>query len=381
MENKYNTCPVVDYDMDEKVNQEIKGHKLILDDEALTAIANLPELDYSGKFLLVIILSFAKGFGLSEKTLLEKSGMNERTLIRQRKKLNELGYLQYTPYKKYFVDLKKIKETSFSKQPDKMSGHSPDKMSGHSSDKMSDITNKEQYNNNINSAPLGCGSFSETKVSKKSPILGEAQNTNLEKEVESNYSFSSPLKTKIIELKTQYKNGKEKYIITVDEHTLLKKYKTDYHYTEDGIIKTLEYFYIIKQHPVNQEKGILGIVPQYYIEAQQYYSNLAEIHQANSGKKLEEYIPNTSTIVKLQIPTPKPLKVEKPNEWLEEDKFEDSNENEAIVPIVTSEVDTLLTMWQRAQELGYNFEEWSKKVTPPPHPEIWSLFLQKIKTI
>ena len=376
MENKYNTCPVVDYDMDEKVNQEVKGQKLILDDEALAAIANLPELDYSGKFLLVIILSFAKGFGLSEKTLLEKSGMNERTLIRQRKKLNELGYLQYTPYKKYFVDLKKIKETSFSKQPDKMSGHSPDKMA--------DITNKEQYNNNINSAPLGCGSFSETKVSKKSPILGEAQNTNLKKEIEPSCS-SSPLKTKIMELKTQYKNGKEKYIITVDEHTLLKKYKTDYHYTEDGIIKTLEYFYIIKQHPVNQEKGILGIVPQYYIEAQQYYSNLAGIHQANSGKKLEEYIPSTSTIVKLQIPTPRPLKTEKPNDWLEEDKFEDSNENEAetvaVVPIMTSEVDTLLTMWQRAQELGYNFEEWSKKVTPPPHPENWSLFLQKIKTI
>ena len=325
-------------------------------------------------------MSFAKGFGLSEKTLLEKSGMNERTLIRQRKKLNELGYLQYTPYKKYFVDLKKIKETSFSKQPDKMSGHSPDKMSGHSPDKMADITNKEQYNNNINSAPLGCGSFSETKVSKKSPILGEAQNTNLKKEIEPSCS-SSPLKTKIMELKTQYKNGKEKYIITVDEHTLLKKYKTDYHYTEDGIIKTLEYFYIIKQHPVNQEKGILGIVPQYYIEAQQYYSNLAEIHQTNSGKKLEEYIPSTSTIVKLQIPTPRPLKVEKPNEWLEEDSNENEAEKVAVVPIVTSEVDTLLTMWQRAQELGYNFEEWSKKVTPSPHPENWSLFLQKIKTI
>lgn len=341
----------------------------------MVAIANLLELDYSGKFLLVIILSFAKGFGLSEKTLLEKSGMNERTLIRQRRKLNELGYLQYTPYKKYFVDLKKIKETSFSKQPDKMAGHSPDKMA--------DITNKEQYNNNINSAPLGCGSFSETKVSKKSPILGEAQNTNLKKEIES--SYSSPLKTKIMELKTQYKNGKEKYVITVDEHTLLKKYKTDYHYTEDGVIKTLEYFYIIKQHPVNQEKGILGIVPQYYIKAQQYYSNLAEIHQANSGKKLEEYIPSTSTIVKLQIPTPRPLKVEKPNEWLEENKFEDSNENEVervvVMPITTSEVDTLFIMWQRAQELGYSFEEWSKKVTPPPQPENWNLFLQKIKTI
>ena len=36
MENKYNTCPVVDYEMDEKNNQDVKGHKLILDDEALT---------------------------------------------------------------------------------------------------------------------------------------------------------------------------------------------------------------------------------------------------------------------------------------------------------------------------------------------------------
>lgn len=354
-----------------------------MDDEPLEAIANLPGIDYSGKFLLIIILSFAKGFGLSEKTLLEKSGMSERTLIRQRKKLADLGYLKYIPYKKYFVDLKKIKEVSFLARADKLSGQEPDTLTGDSPDKMADITNKEQYNNNINSAPLGCGSFSETKVSKKSPILGEAQNTNLEKEEVS--SYSSLLKAKIMELKTQYKNGKEKYIITVDEHSLLKKYKTDYHYTEDGIIKTLEYFYIIKQHPVNQEKGILGIVPQYYNEARQYYSNLEKIHQANSGKKIEEYVSSTSTIIKLQIPTPKPLKAEKPNEWLKEDKLEDTNENEiekaTVVPITTSEVNTLLTMWQRAQELGYNFKDWSKKVTPQPHPEIWNLFLQKIKTI
>ena len=343
----------------------------------MKAINNLPEVDISGKHLLITLLSFGIGFAVSEKILVEASGMSEATIKRQRKKLADLGYLQYTPYKRYYVDLKKIKYvySQIKRHQSEFEGGISELPEGGISELH--ITNKEQYNNNINSAPLGCGSFSETEVSKKSPILGEAQNTSLEKEVESNYSSSSPLKTKIMELKTQYKNGKEKYIITVDEHTLLKKYKTDYHYTEDGIIKTLEYFYIIKQHPVDQEKGILGIVPQYYIEAQQYYSNLAEIHQANSGKKLEEYIPSTSTIVKLQIPTPRPLKVEKP----EEDKFEDSNENEAVVPIVTSEVDTLLTMWQRAQELGYNFEEWSKKVTPPPHPENWNLFLQKIKTI
>ena len=333
-----------------------------------------------GKVLLEALLSFADEFALPEKTLLRRSGLSESTLKRQRKKLNELGYIRYIPYKEYYVDIDKIRDAYSEKERCLRGPQEGIEKSPETGVFVNPITNKEQYNNNINSAPLGCGSFSETKVSKKSPILGEAQNTNLEKEIESSYA-SSPLKTKIMELKTQYKNGKEKYVITVDEHTLLKKYKTDYHYTEDGIIKTLEYFYIIKQHPVNQEKGILGIVPQYYIEAQQYYSNLAEIHQANSGKKLEEYIPSTSTIVKLQIPTPRPLKVEKPNEWLEEDKFEDSNENEAVMPIVTSEVDTLLTMWQRAQELGYNFEEWSKKVTPPPQPENWSLFLQKIKTI
>ena len=330
-----------------------------------------------GKVLLEALLSFADEFALPEKTLLRRSGLSESTLKRQRKKLNELGYIRYIPYKEYYVDIDKIRNAYSEKERCLREPQEGVEKNPETGVFVNPITNKEQYNNNINSAPLGCGSFSETEVSKKSPILGEAQNTSLEKEVEPSYS-SSPLKTKIMELKTQYKNNsKEKYVITVDEHTLLKKYKTDYHYTEDGIIKTLEYFYIIKQHPVNQEKGILGIVPQYYIEAQQYYSNLAEIHQANSGKKLEEYIPSTSTIVKLQIPTPRPLKVEKP----EEDKFEDINENEAVVPIVTSEVDTLLTMWQRAQELGYNFEEWSKKVTPPPHPENWSLFLQKIKTI
>ena len=380
MENEYNTCPTLRYNKNKKVNQNVKGHKLILDDDLLEAIFNLPDVDLGGKVLLEALLSFADEFALPEKTLLRRSGLSESTLKRQRKKLNELGYIRYIPYKEYYVDIDKIRDAYSEKERCLREPQEGVEKNPETGVLVNPITNKEQYNNNINSAPLGCGSFSETKVSKKSPILGEAQNTNPEKEVESSYA-SSPLKTKIMELKTQYKNGKEKYVITVDEHTLLKKYKTDYHYTEDGIIKTLEYFYIIKQHPVNQEKGILGIVPQYYIEAQQYYSNLAEIHQANSGKKLEEYIPSTSTIVKLQIPTPRPLKVEKPNEWLEEDKFEDSNENEAVVPIMASEVDTLLTMWQRAQELGYNFEEWSKKVTPPPHPENWSLFLQKIKTI
>ena len=376
MEDKYNTCPTLRYNKNKKVNQNVKGHKVILDDDLLEAILNLPDVDLGGKVLLEALLSFADEFALPEKTLLRRSGLSESTLKRQRKKLNELGYIRYIPYKEYYVDIDKIRNAYSEKERCLSEPQEGVEKNPETGVLVNPIINKEQYNNNINSAPLGCGSFSETEVSKKSPILGEAQNTNLEKEVESSYA-SSPLKTKIMELKTQYKNGKEKYVITVDEHTLLKKYKTDYHYTEDGIIKTLEYFYIIKQHPVNQEKGILGIVPQYYIEAQQYYSNLAEIHQANSGKKLEEYIPSTSTIVKLQIPTPRPLKVEKP----EEDKFEDINENEAVVPIVTSEVDTLLTMWQRAQELGYNFEEWSKKVTPPPHPENWNLFLQKIKTI
>ena len=380
MENKYNTCPTLRYNKNKKVNQNVKGHKVILDDDLLEAILNLPDVDLGGKVLLEALLSFADEFALPEKTLLRRSGLSESTLKRQRKKLNELGYIRYIPYKEYYVDIDKIRDAYSEKERCLREPQEGVEKNPETGVLVNPITNKEQYNNNINSAPLGCGSFSETKVSKKSPIWGKAQNTNLEKEVEPSCS-SSPLKTKIMELKTQYKNGKEKYVITVDEHTLLKKYKTDYHYTEDGIIKTLEYFYIIKQHPVNQEKGILGIVPQYYIEAQQYYSNLAEIHQANSGKKLEEYIPSTSTIVKLQIPTPRPLKVEKPNEWLEEDKFEDINENEAVAPIVTSEVDTLLTMWQRAQELGYNFEEWSKKVPPPPHPENWNLFLQKIKTI
>lgn len=376
MEDKYNTCPTLRYNKNKKVNQNVKGHKVILDDDLLEAILNLPDVDLGGKVLLEALLSFADEFALPEKTLLRRSGLSESTLKRQRKKLNELGYIRYIPYKEYYVDIDKIRNVYSEKERCLREPQEGVEKNPETGVFVNPIINKEQYNNNINNAPLGCGSFSETEVSKKSPILGEAQNTNLKEEIE-----SSPLKTKIMELKTQYKNGKEKYVITVDEHTLLKKYKTDYHYTEDGIIKTLEYFYIIKQHPVNQEKGILGIVPQYYIEAQQYYSNLAEIHQANSGKKLKEYMPSTSTIVKLQIPTPRPLKVEKPNEWLEEDKFEDSNENVAVVPIVTSEVDTLLTMWQRAQKLGYNFEEWSKKVTPPPQPENWNLFLQKIKTI
>ena len=75
----------------------------------MKAINNLPEVDISGKHLLITLLSFGIGFAVSEKILVEASGMSEATIKRQRKKLADLGYLQYTPYKRYYVDLKKVR--------------------------------------------------------------------------------------------------------------------------------------------------------------------------------------------------------------------------------------------------------------------------------
>jgi len=57
-------------------------------------------------------LAYPVGYEMRESELLLVSGISEATLKRQRKKLAELGYIKYTPYRNYYVDIDAITDVA-----------------------------------------------------------------------------------------------------------------------------------------------------------------------------------------------------------------------------------------------------------------------------
>ena len=89
----------------------------------------------------------------------------------------------------------------------------------------------------------------------------------------------------------------------------------EYHFSYKGIYRALKYFYEVQGHKVNKKQLTIGIVPYVYKQAEIYYYNLMLAIQANKDKKIEEYKPNEE-IVRINIPTPKPLQKERAaSEW------------------------------------------------------------------
>lgn len=74
-----------------------------------------------------------------------------------------------------------------------------------------------------------------------------------------------------------------------------------YNFTYSGIMKSLEYFYIVKENPLEKANGGIGIVPYVYQDAYNYYYSLWEAKQKNVGIKIQDYIINTKEIT---IPPP-----------------------------------------------------------------------------
>lgn len=70
----------------------------------------------------------------------------------------------------------------------------------------------------------------------------------------------------------------------------------EYNFTYSGMVKALEYFYRIKQHPIDRTKGI-GIIPYVYKQAYDYYYNLWLAQEQNKTKNLNDYIPKDIVVV------------------------------------------------------------------------------------
>ena len=82
-----------------------------------------------------------------------------------------------------------------------------------------------------------------------------------------------------------------------------KNYIKEYNFTYSGILKSLVYFYEVKQNPVEKSNDGIGIVPWVYKQAFNYYYAIWLAQQKNTDKTVENYIPKETEII---IPRPKP---------------------------------------------------------------------------
>ena len=80
-------------------------------------------------------------------------------------------------------------------------------------------------------------------------------------------------------------------------------YIKEYNFTYSGILKSLVYFYEVKQNPVEKSNDGIGIVPWVYKQAFNYYYAIWLAQQKNTDKTVENYIPKETEII---IPRPKP---------------------------------------------------------------------------
>jgi hypothetical protein len=70
----------------------------------------------------------------------------------------------------------------------------------------------------------------------------------------------------------------------------IEKMIKDHGFTHSGIHGTLVYLYeILKKRP--QDSNYLGIVPWYYTEAKEYFTNKAKVNAENAKKDIENYKP------------------------------------------------------------------------------------------
>lgn len=82
----------------------------------------------------------------------------------------------------------------------------------------------------------------------------------------------------------------------------IKNYIKEYNFTYSGILKSLVYFYEVKQNPVEKSNDGIGIVPWVYKQAFNYYYAIWLAQQKNTNKTVENYIPKETEII---IPRPK----------------------------------------------------------------------------
>lgn len=92
----------------------------------------------------------------------------------------------------------------------------------------------------------------------------------------------------------------------------VQRFKTDYGYSYSGMLKSLIYFYEIKNNHAELSRGV-GIIPYTYKDAYNYYYSLFVAQSQNEQKNFEQI---TSKVREIVI---KPPKIEKKQKMFNED--------------------------------------------------------------
>ena len=88
--------------------------------------------------------------------------------------------------------------------------------------------------------------------------------------------------------------------------TQMEKMVREKKYNYSGILKTLVYWYEVKNGDVEKSHYSIGIVPYVYQDAYNYYYNIWLAQQANAGKNIEIFKPKEKIVViKNPVRTPK----------------------------------------------------------------------------
>lgn len=87
----------------------------------------------------------------------------------------------------------------------------------------------------------------------------------------------------------------------------IKEYVDDLGYSYSGILRTLKYFYEVKQNPIDKANGGIGIVPFVYPQARNYYYEQWLLQQKNKEKDVSQYVPKVKEIT-IKPPARQPKK-------------------------------------------------------------------------
>lgn len=123
------------------------------------------------------------------------------------------------------------------------------------------------------------------------------------------------------QLEQEQKQELENYIKTLFNYTTLPEivnkqithFITEKNYTYSGILKSLKYFYEIKNGDKEKAYGRIGIVPFVYDDAHNYYLAIWQARQKNekvATKIIEQYVLPT-TEIHIPIPKREPMKKHK----------------------------------------------------------------------
>ena len=81
----------------------------------------------------------------------------------------------------------------------------------------------------------------------------------------------------------------------------IKQFRQEYNYTYSGILKTLKYYFEIKNNPIKDSNYGIAIVPYVFNQARDYYYKLYLAKNINAQKDIDFYKPKEEII---EIPMP-----------------------------------------------------------------------------